>query len=264
MARRTLLAALLAISTTFTHATVIEPDGIWYDFALDGDGNLTPSFEFTVPENGAILTLGFIAGELAFTDWPTPPYIAIPNEPIKDHPWGIEFEYPSVVSQSFAPVAVSYDQSSTSDTAPGTMKIKVISPPERKYSVWIGGSILSSLQTFQQMWISKGEYDDSGPSITYRTDLSGNNLLDVNLDEWVYYTYPYLAGSYALSQLDGMCGLNYWDPGAPPCSEADSGRLMLMELPLIDEGNGMPEPAAFALFGLGLAALELRRRRGPS
>merc|ERR1712199_67661 len=40
--------------------------------------------------------------------------------------------------------------------APSTMKIKVVAPPERKYSVWIGGSILSSLSTFQQMWISKG------------------------------------------------------------------------------------------------------------
>ena len=36
-----------------------------------------------------------------------------------------------------------------------TMKIKIIAPPERKYSVWIGGSILASLSTFQQMWISK-------------------------------------------------------------------------------------------------------------
>eukprot|EP00438_Fugacium_kawagutii_P003665 Skav224235 [mRNA] locus=scaffold939:1274509:1279383:+ [translate_table: standard] len=44
--------------------------------------------------------------------------------------------------------------------APSTMKIKVVAPPERKYSVWIGGSILSSLSTFQQMWISKGEYDE--------------------------------------------------------------------------------------------------------
>merc|ERR1711973_867156 len=26
--------------------------------------------------------------------------------------------------------------------APSTMKIKIIAPPERKYSVWIGGSIL--------------------------------------------------------------------------------------------------------------------------
>ena len=49
--------------------------------------------------------------------------------------------------------------------APSSMKIKVVAPPERKYSVWIGGSILSSLSTFQQMWISKQEYDESGPSI---------------------------------------------------------------------------------------------------
>ena len=49
-----------------------------------------------------------------------------------------------------------------------TMKIKIIAPPERKYSVWIGGSILGSLSTFQQMWISKQEYDESGPSIVHR------------------------------------------------------------------------------------------------
>jgi actin-related protein len=52
--------------------------------------------------------------------------------------------------------------------APSTIKIKIIAPPERKYSVWIGGSILSSLSTFQQMWISKEEYDESGPSIVHR------------------------------------------------------------------------------------------------
>merc|ERR1712107_885586 len=39
--------------------------------------------------------------------------------------------------------------------APSTIKIKIIAPPERKYSVWIGGSILASLSTFQQMWITK-------------------------------------------------------------------------------------------------------------
>jgi actin beta/gamma 1 len=52
--------------------------------------------------------------------------------------------------------------------APSTMKIKVVAPPERKYSVWIGGSILSSLSTFQSMWISKAEYDEAGPSIVHR------------------------------------------------------------------------------------------------
>jgi len=52
--------------------------------------------------------------------------------------------------------------------APPSMKIKIVAPPERKYSVWIGGSILSSLSTFQQMWITKAEYDESGPSIVHR------------------------------------------------------------------------------------------------
>ncbi|GBE62667.1 actin [Babesia ovata] len=51
---------------------------------------------------------------------------------------------------------------------PSTMKIKVVAPPERKYSVWIGGSILSSLSTFQQMWITKEEFDESGPNIVHR------------------------------------------------------------------------------------------------
>merc|ERR1719261_183527 len=40
-----------------------------------------------------------------------------------------------------------------------TKELTALAPPERKYSVWIGGSILSSLSTFQQMWISKAEYD---------------------------------------------------------------------------------------------------------
>jgi actin beta/gamma 1 len=52
--------------------------------------------------------------------------------------------------------------------APATMKIKIIAPPERKYSVWIGGSILASLSTFQSMWITKEEYNESGPAIVHR------------------------------------------------------------------------------------------------
>lgn len=52
--------------------------------------------------------------------------------------------------------------------APPSMKIKVVAPPERKYSVWIGGSILASLSTFQQMWITKAEYEEAGPPIVHR------------------------------------------------------------------------------------------------
>ncbi|KAL9644793.1 hypothetical protein ABK040_012447 [Willaertia magna] len=55
-----------------------------------------------------------------------------------------------------------------SNMAPISTKIKVIAPPERKYSVWIGGSILASLSTFEQIWVSKEEYDDEGLNIVHR------------------------------------------------------------------------------------------------
>ena len=38
---------------------------------------------------------------------------------------------------------------------------------ERQYSVWTGGSILSSLNTFAEMWITKEEYDVTGPGIVH-------------------------------------------------------------------------------------------------
>ncbi|KAK6590242.1 BRG1 brm-associated factor 53A [Cryptosporidium xiaoi] len=47
----------------------------------------------------------------------------------------------------------------------GGPKLKIISPNstvERKFSSWIGGSILSSLGSFQQMWFSKEEYLEHG------------------------------------------------------------------------------------------------------
>jgi actin len=51
-------------------------------------------------------------------------------------------------------------------------KIYVIAPPEKKYSAWIGGSMLASLSTFQPMWIMKQEYNEEGPSIVHRRCLS--------------------------------------------------------------------------------------------
>ncbi|KAH0794196.1 actin [Histomonas meleagridis] len=51
--------------------------------------------------------------------------------------------------------------------APTTMKIKVVSPPDRKYSAWIGGRKLASLSTFPQMVITCEEYDEFGPGIVH-------------------------------------------------------------------------------------------------
>jgi len=55
-----------------------------------------------------------------------------------------------------------------SHLAPRTMRVKVVAPPERRYSVWIGGSILASLDTFQNMWITKEEYQESGAGIVHQ------------------------------------------------------------------------------------------------
>lgn len=52
--------------------------------------------------------------------------------------------------------------------APAGTKVRIVAPPERKYSTWIGGSIIGSLSTFQQMWISKQEYAENGPNIVNR------------------------------------------------------------------------------------------------
>jgi len=45
-------------------------------------------------------------------------------------------------------------------------KVKVIAPPERMISVWIGGSILASLSTFSRMWINQYSQPDMSPPIT--------------------------------------------------------------------------------------------------
>uniref|UniRef100_A0A3B3Y954 Actin n=1 Tax=Poecilia mexicana TaxID=48701 RepID=A0A3B3Y954_9TELE len=58
-------------------------------------------------------------------------------------------------------------QKEITDLAPSSMKVKIIAPPERKYSVWIGGSILANLSTFQQICISKQEYNEFGSTIVH-------------------------------------------------------------------------------------------------
>ncbi|CAG8725090.1 13316_t:CDS:2, partial [Funneliformis mosseae] len=40
------------------------------------------------------------------------------------------------------------------------IKIKIFAPPERKYSTWIGGSILAALSTFKKMWVSAEEFQE--------------------------------------------------------------------------------------------------------
>ncbi|EAY22239.1 Actin family protein [Trichomonas vaginalis G3] len=48
---------------------------------------------------------------------------------------------------------------------PPETNVLVQSPANRKNSAWIGGSVLVSLATFSQMWITKEEYDEVGPEV---------------------------------------------------------------------------------------------------
>jgi len=52
--------------------------------------------------------------------------------------------------------------------APRDTKIRILAPPERILSTWIGGSILASLATFKRMWVTRKEYDEAGKNAIYR------------------------------------------------------------------------------------------------
>uniref|UniRef100_A0A6B2LTU7 Actin n=1 Tax=Arcella intermedia TaxID=1963864 RepID=A0A6B2LTU7_9EUKA len=46
--------------------------------------------------------------------------------------------------------------------------VNVIAPLNRKYLVWVGGSVLASLPLFQHIWTTKEQYDESGPMVYHR------------------------------------------------------------------------------------------------
>ena len=76
--------------------------------------------------------------------------------------------------------------------APSTMKIKVVAPAERKFLVWIGGSILSSLSTFQTMWITKSEYQETGATIVHRKCFWSYKAFIYNYYLWLdHYPKPF-------------------------------------------------------------------------
>ena len=54
---------------------------------------------------------------------------------------------------------------------PKDTKIRIAAPPERLFSAWIGGSVLASLSSFKNMWISKKDYSEMGTNVLFLKSL---------------------------------------------------------------------------------------------
>lgn len=93
------------------------------------------------------------------------------------------------------------------------MKIKIFAPPERKYSTWIGGSILAGLSTFRKVSLMPFSYNsliyahsvrrdlrrtvDSNRPLTFHVATSAfflrvGNLLSLCLGMWIFCSKPHL------------------------------------------------------------------------
>ncbi|RXW13629.1 hypothetical protein EST38_g12227 [Candolleomyces aberdarensis] len=51
--------------------------------------------------------------------------------------------------------------------APSDMTVSLAAPSDRHIATWLGGSILSSLSIFNQMLVTKEEYEEKGPSVVH-------------------------------------------------------------------------------------------------
>jgi centractin len=55
--------------------------------------------------------------------------------------------------------------------SPGHSRIRISAPPDRTSSCYVGGSILASLATFRNMWVSREEYEEQGSNVMHRREL---------------------------------------------------------------------------------------------
>ncbi|WP_438003330.1 actin, cytoplasmic 2 [Sorangium sp. So ce321] len=56
-------------------------------------------------------------------------------------------------------------QKDIASLAPSSVKVKVVAPENRRYGAFAGASVLASLETFQSTWVTRAEYDETGPAI---------------------------------------------------------------------------------------------------
>eukprot|EP01016_Furgasonia_blochmanni_P034761 TRINITY_DN3786_c0_g1_i1.p1 TRINITY_DN3786_c0_g1~~TRINITY_DN3786_c0_g1_i1.p1 ORF type:complete len:368 (-),score=109.24 TRINITY_DN3786_c0_g1_i1:261-1307(-) len=58
-------------------------------------------------------------------------------------------------------------QSEVQKLAGNANKVNVITPIDRAYSAWLGGAIVATLPAFEDMWITRTDYDEYGAQIVH-------------------------------------------------------------------------------------------------
>jgi len=53
-------------------------------------------------------------------------------------------------------------------SGPSGTEIKVYEPNNREFAVWIGGSCLASLETFETSWVTREDYEEHGAMVIHR------------------------------------------------------------------------------------------------
>ncbi|XP_075482428.1 actin-related protein 4-like [Primulina tabacum] len=89
------------------------------------------------------------------------------------------------------------------EESPQAARVKVLASgnaTERRFSVWIGGSILASLASFQQIWFSKSEYEEHGASYIQRKCPQHTFVfyLLIYIAFWKLFHYLYLITRYLM------------------------------------------------------------------
>lgn len=82
----------------------------------------------------------------------------------------LEREVVNSLSSFQMPLSATSNGGSASGTLVGNLRVKVISAhaQERKIGAFLGGSILASLGSFHEMWMSKAEYAEHGAALIHK------------------------------------------------------------------------------------------------
>jgi len=73
-------------------------------------------------------------------------------------------------------------QSQLEKVAPSGIKIRINAEKYRKYLVWIGGAVLSSLSSFEGQWITKADFEEDGEYRLFHLSQGVPNAAELELN----------------------------------------------------------------------------------